>query len=137
MSFLCSKMVRTSSTTAPQYKKLPKEFFVLGQKWSRPSCDRHLTCPTLGCRYARCQFFAREPKLFETGVYYICYSIITTAMKKAIQFVFSLVAMLIGLYTLFNHVWLSPISLLGLATLLLGYLQFIPFCPICRTLCKE
>ena len=58
-------------------------------------------------------------------------------MKKAIQFVFSLVAMLIGLYTLFNHIWLSPTSLLGLAVLLLGYLHFIPFCPICRTFCKD
>ncbi len=58
-------------------------------------------------------------------------------MKKAIQFVFSLVAMLIGLYILVNQVWLTPLSLVGLAILLLGYLQFMPFCPICRAFCKD
>jgi hypothetical protein len=58
-------------------------------------------------------------------------------MKKAITFIFASITILIGLSLLIRNPWPSDPSLIGLALVLVGYLHFMPFCPICKMICKE
>jgi hypothetical protein len=57
-------------------------------------------------------------------------------MKKDIQIVFSVVVIGIGIYLLTQNAWPTPPALSGLAFLLVGYLHFMPYCPLCKAFCK-
>jgi len=58
-------------------------------------------------------------------------------MTKNIKMSVSLAIMVIGLYMMLNSSWPEFESLTGLAILLTGFMHWMPFCPVCKTVFKN
>lgn len=52
--------------------------------------------------------------------------------KRTLQAILALAVMIIGVYMLWNHEWMTPPSISGLGFLLTGLALWTPYCPIMK-----
>jgi len=57
--------------------------------------------------------------------------------KEHVKAVLAVMVMVIGVYMFVNNAWPTPPAVSGLGFFLVGFGQWLNFCPVCKKICKK